>query len=74
MYSLHVGSTGWPKKTTPLKNFNNFVPAGYFFFKINTLVEEVPRHIPAKFYEKIFNIAKVMASQRKKFKFSTQPA
>ncbi len=57
-----------------MKNFNNFVPAGYFFLKIYKLVDEVPGHIPAKFYEKIINIAKVMASQRKKFIFSTQPA
>ena len=56
------------KKTTPLKNCNNFVTDEYILFKIYTLVEEVFFHIAAKFCEEISN-TKYMVGQTKKFKF-----
>ena len=65
---------GGPKKTIPFKNAGSFVVGEHFFLKICTPVEEIFLHIRTKFCEEISNKTKVMVLQRKKFKFTTQPA
>ena len=62
------------KKTIPLKNAGSFVVGEKNFLKICTPVEEIFFHIRTKFCEEISNRTKVMILQRKKFKFTTQPA